>query len=257
MLHARNVSYTINSTTILSDVSVDVAAGSFVGLIGPNGAGKTTLMRVLAGLVPATLGEVHLNEQAIDRIPDRERARAIAFVTQNAYAGFGFTVLDVVSMGRYPFKGRFAPLKEEDREAVERAVHAADLCHLTSRRVHELSGGERQRVFIARALAQTPRLLFLDEPTANLDIRYQLEILDLIRTLNRQGLTVVMAIHDLTLALRYCTHLLALESGRIRAYGRAEDALTDGLIREIFGVEARIVHESGEPRRVEFIGSSQ
>lgn len=258
MLKARCVDYTINGTSILQGVSVDIEAGSFVGLIGPNGAGKTTLMRVLAGLASPTQGEVTFEGAPLQRLTDRTRARAMAFVTQNAYAGFGFTVHDVVSMGRYPYKRRFAPFSATDRDAVARALKAADLCHLTERRIHELSGGERQRVFIARALAQTPRLLFLDEPTANLDVRYQLEILDLIRHLNdTSALTVVMAIHDLTWALRYCTHLLALANGRVLAYDQAGRALTEGLIKEAFGVEARVFQKSGEPGRVEFTGTSR
>lgn len=252
VLQAESVDYQINGVTILSDVSVHVRPGELWGVIGPNGAGKTTLMRLMAGLSRPTRGEVRFEGTPLHALADRERARSIAVVSQSAHAGFGFTVYDVVSMGRYPHKGRFAPLSPADREAIDRALQATDLLHLTERRLPELSGGERQRVFIARALAQQPRLLFLDEPTANLDVRYQIEILRLVKSLNeRMGLTVVMAIHDLTWALRFCSHLAALKGGRVLAQGPATTALTPELIEQAFGVLGRVVYEPGAPVRVE------
>lgn len=255
MLTAEDLSYTIRGNRILSDVSLTVPRDGFFGIIGPNGAGKTTLMRLLAGIAAPTSGRVLLHGRPLRSYAPRQRARQIAFVGQNPGIGFGFTVYDVLSMGRYPYRRRLEPLHADDRRVIEAALAATGLTDLRSRRVSELSGGERQRVFLARALVQEPRLLFLDEPTANLDVRYQLEILGLVRRLQASaGLTVVMAIHDLTCAARYCDGLAALRSGRVVAVGPTHATLTEALVREVFGVENRIVGEKDGRSRVEVLG---
>lgn len=256
MLEARAVTYEIRKKPILEGVSLTVAAGEFVGLVGPNGAGKSTLMRLLAGLAEPTRGEVLFEGRPIGQIPDRARARAIAFVPQNTHVAFGFSVYDIVAMGRYPYRGRFGALEARDREAIESALAAVELLSMADRRIHELSGGERQRAFIARALAQQPRLLFLDEPTANLDVRHQIELLELIRALNKErGVTIVMAIHDLTWAVRTCGRLLLLGRGRLLAQGAPEAVFTPELLRRAFGVEGRLVRPPEEAPRVELTGT--
>lgn len=257
MLTAENVSYRMNGIHILHDVSVHIPRGRFVGIIGPNGAGKTTLMRVLAGVARPTTGRIDVDGRPLHGMSDRERARIMAYMSQNPAIGFGFTVQDVVAMGRYAHRGPLAPMSTVDREAVEQALAATDVVHLRERPVTDLSGGERQRVFLARTLAQEPRLLFLDEPTSDLDVRFQLEILALIRTLQQeQALTVVMAIHDLTWAARYCDAVLALKSGQVVAFGRTDDVLTESLIDDVFGVRSTIVRTNGAPVRVDFLGTT-
>lgn len=257
MLVAEDVSYRINGHDILRDVSVHVRRGRFVGIIGPNGAGKTTLMRVLAGIVPATRGRVLFEERPLSAMTNRRRARAIAYMSQNPAIGFGFTVADVVAMGRYAHRRPLTPMGDADRVAVEQALTATDVAHLRYRPVTDLSGGERQRVFLARTLAQQPRLLFLDEPTSDLDVRFQLEILTLVRRLREeQQLTIVMAIHDLTWAARFCDSIVALKEGQVIAFGDTPSVMVERLIDDVFGVKSEIVRRAGVPVRIDFHGTS-
>lgn len=298
MLKATGVGYVVGGrhrsgrtdrgrgTDILRDIDLRIRPGAFVGVIGPNGAGKTTLMRVLAGVLRPTSGEVLFEGGSVHRLSETARARSIAFMSQNPGIGFGFTVADVVSMGRYAhrspwwrngLRGREEGARNttaraagrgangaggerddrtvsNDQAIVERAMAATEVSHLRDRPVTNLSGGEAQRVFLARTLAQQPRLLFLDEPTSDLDIRFQMEILDLVRDLRqKQNLTVVMAIHDLTWALRYCDEILALQDGRVAGFGHAGDVLTPDLISDVFGVRAHIGHGTDGSPRVDFV----
>lgn len=251
ILQARGVALTRHGRAIVKGIDLDVRRGEMLGLIGPNGAGKSTLMRVLAGIARPTGGTVRFEGRPLDSYSDRERGRKIAVMQQTPHLGFAFPVADVVAMGRYPHKPRLAPLDEQDRRAIRRAMETAGVDTLAHRMITTLSGGEKQRAFLARALAQEPELLFLDEPTANLDVRYQLEILTLIRRLNREtGLTVVIAIHDLGLALRFCDRLAVLSRGELAATGPAADVLSEELIAGVFGVRAKVWcdPETGEPR---------
>lgn len=255
MLVARDVSYSINEHAILQDVSLHIPHGQFVGVIGPNGAGKTTLLRLLAGVARPTSGQILLEGRPLQALSDRERARHVAYMSQNPGIGFGFTVWDVVAMGRYPHRRAFTPTQDADRQAIEHALAATDVGRFRERLVTHLSGGERQRVFLARTLAQQPRLLFLDEPTSDLDVRFQLEILTLVRRLQQEKrLTVVMAIHDLTWAARFCDAILALKNGQVAAFGDTATVLTEQLINDVFGVESNIVRTDGMPSRVDFLG---
>lgn len=266
MLEAKGVCYTIGSAGdlyILQDINVHIEPGAFVGIIGPNGAGKTTLMRVLAGVARPTNGEVLFEGQSVHRMSDRHRARAIGYMSQHPAIGFGFTVWDVVAMGRYAHRGAGAlgrlglagSFDEADRKAVEQALAVTDVEQFRDRPVTNLSGGERQRVFLARTLAQQPRMLFLDEPTSDLDVRFQLEILKLVQRLRKEKqLTVVMAIHDLTWALRFCDHILALRAGRVAAFGGADEVVTEDLIANVFGVTAHVGRTEGAGPRVDFVG---
>ncbi len=252
VLRAEEISVRVKGRAIVDGVSVSLAQGEFLGIIGPNGAGKTTLMRVLSGIARPSSGQVLFGGRPLAALPDRERARQIAFVSQNPGIGFGFSVLDVVRMGRYPYRRFLEGWRPDDGAAVEDAMAAAGVAHLRHRLVTDLSGGERQRVFLARALAQQPRVLFLDEPTANLDVRYQLEVLHLVRSMRaRHGWTVVMAIHDLNWALRFCDRLLVLHQGRVAACGPAHAVLNEALIRNVFGVECRIDRDGAGAVRVE------
>lgn len=258
MLKTVDVSYRIKGRDIVSGVSVHIPRGKFVGIVGPNGAGKTTLMRMMAGVARPSGGQVLVEGRSMSELSDRERARIIAYMSQNPAIGFGFTVEDIVVMGRYAHRRPWAPLSPADREAVERALVATGVAHLRDRLVTDLSGGERQRVFLARTLAQQPRLLLLDEPTSDLDVRFQLEVLTLIRRLQKERrLTVVMSIHDLTWAARFCDAILVLKDGRVAAFGNTAAVLTEALIEQVFGVAVRIVREKGAPVRVDFVATSE
>jgi len=249
-LQFDNLSYHIGPAAILRDIHADVPPQGIVGLIGPNGAGKSTLLRAINGLIRPSSGSVLVNGRSVTRIPERQRARLMAMMPQNPGIGFGFTVEEVVAMGRYPYLSRLKPLSNRCRDVIAESMATTGVAHLAERRTTHLSGGERQRVFLARALAQEPQLLLLDEPIANLDIKYQLEILDLVQQLHqKREMQVIVAIHDLTWALRVCTHLLVLKEGSLVAAGPTADVLTEALVEDVFGVRARLALEQpGEPR---------
>lgn len=247
-MRAENISYSVGKLPILQPMSVEIPSQKLTGLIGPNGAGKSTLLRVLSGLRKPDHGAVFLRGQNIAATPERTRARTIAMVPQSLAVGFGFTVSQIVAMGRHPYLRRLEPLSARCHSMIEDAMHATETMHLRHRLVTELSGGEQQRVFLARALAQEPDILILDEPTANLDVRYQLELFDLIARLRQErSLTVVMALHDLTWALRYCDHAILLNHGHLVAAGPPTDVITDRTIGEVFGVKAQRVEGSSGP----------
>jgi iron complex transport system ATP-binding protein len=224
---------------VLGGVSLRVAPGEFVGLVGPNGAGKTTLLRAIAGMLPSPSGRVVLEGRPLDLRDPARIARVIAQVPQSTAIDFGFACLEVVLMGRYPHLGRFALEGPKDHHIAAEAMRGTETAHLESRPITLVSGGERQRVLVARALAQQPKLLLLDEPTANLDVLHQLRLLDLVRALVRQqGLAALAAIHDLELAARYCDRLLLLNDGRTIAEGTPAEVLTSERMAEAFGVRA-------------------
>lgn len=255
LLEARQVSLAYHGAEILRGIDLAIHRGEMLGLIGPNGAGKSSLIKVMSGIAKPTAGAIHLDGRPLESYRDRERGQRIAVMRQNPQLGFAYPVYDVVAMGRHPHKRRLAPLDDDDRRAIEHAMETAGVDSLKERLITTLSGGERQRVFLARALAQQPDLLLLDEPTANLDVRYQLEILTLIRRLNQEtGLTVALAIHDLTLALRFCDRLAVISRGELVAAGAAESVLTEELIAAVFGVQARVDRdpETGA-RRVDYV----
>ncbi|MCD4687003.1 MAG: ABC transporter ATP-binding protein [Anaerolineae bacterium] len=240
LLQAENVTYRLNGHSLLRDVLLAVAAGELVGLIGPNGAGKSTLIKTISGLWSGGTGSVTLLGKSLARYSARQVAQVIAHVPQITALEFPFTVRQVVLMGRNPHLSRFALETEQDRRIAERAMRRTQTLEFAERLIGTLSGGERQRVLIARAITQEPRLLLLDEPTANLDIQHQIGILDLVRTLVREdGLGAVAAVHDLELAARFCDRLVLLHQGVVRAAGSPADVLTPAHMRAAYDVAIR------------------
>lgn len=238
-LSASGVTVEVDGARLLENVSFQAARGESVGLIGPNGAGKTTLLRALAGLVRLHSGVVTLAGQDIRALNAAQLARLQALVPQVAPYTFGFTSMEVVLMGRYAHMGRFQTESEKDRAVSREALRRMEADAFPDRTATTLSGGERQRVIVARALAQEPRVLLLDEPTANLDVQHQLKVLDIVRDLTKtQGLTAVAALHDLSLAARYCDRLVLLSGGRVLADGAPAAVLTVDNIERAFGVHA-------------------
>lgn len=242
ILAINNLCKRWDGRSALDGVSFTVRRGEFIGLIGPNGAGKTTLLRMMAKLLEPTGGAVFLDGAALADLRQRDVAKQVATVPQSAVpADFAFPTLDVVLMGRYPHRGRFEDETAEDRAIAQEAMRATWTWSLADRVITQLSGGERQRVVMARALAQRPRLLLLDEPTANLDLCHQILMLDLVRDLvRREGLAVVAAIHDLTLASRYCGRLLLLKAGSILVDDAPPAVLTPERLGDVFGVVAQV-----------------
>ena len=222
-------------------LSFSVSRGEFAGIIGPNGSGKTTLLMLLSGVVAPQAGEVSLDGRPVRSIPPRERACRMAVVFQESRMLFDFTVLEIALMGRAPHLGPFSLERPEDFAAARAALHEMDLTGREEKRLQELSSGERQRALIARALAQQPRVVLMDEPTAFLDLRHRLQIYEILARLNRdKGLTVVTTSHDLNLAARYGSRLMVLDDGHLAADGPPETVLTPQLLREVYETEARI-----------------
>lgn len=244
LLRARRLRYTIDNTPILTGIDLDLHAGEFVGLIGANGAGKTTLLKVASGLWPGATGEIELLGKPLRSYSPREIARLVAHVPQIAQVEFAFSAREVVLMGRSPHLGHFELESARDREIADRAMRTTHTTHLADRLVYTLSGGEQQRVMIARALAQEPRVLLLDEPTSNLDIKHQIGVLGMVRGLaHERGLGVMAAIHDLSLAARFCDRLVMMTCGGIAADGKPEDVLTPERIANVFDIDAQVYRD--------------
>lgn len=241
-LRTRHLTLAYDGTPIVSDLTLAVPHGKLTALVGPNACGKSTLLRGLARLLKPRAGAVYLDGREIHRYPTREVALRLGLLPQAPIAPEGLTVEDLVARGRFPHQSWFQQWSVADQAAVERALDLTGTDALRNRPVDELSGGQRQRVWIAMALAQETDLMLLDEPTTYLDLAHQIEVLDLLHELNeRDGRTIVIVLHDLNQAARYADHLVAMRDGTIRVVGRPADVVTEALVREVFGVEARVI----------------
>ncbi|MFV0401589.1 MAG: ABC transporter ATP-binding protein [Oscillospiraceae bacterium] len=230
----------LGGTGILHGVDIDVHSGEFVGIIGPNGSGKSTLLKCIYRVLQPSAGVISLDSAPLDSLKTRESAKRIAVVSQHNPVGFDFTVLDMVLMGRSPHKNAMERDNAEDYRIVREAIETVGLAGMEERIFTTLSGGERQRVILAQALAQQTPCLVLDEPTNHLDIKYQLQLMDIVKGL---GVTVVAAIHDLNIAAEYCDRLYALVDGEIIAEGVPEEVLTPKWIRRIYEVDSQIIRD--------------
>jgi iron complex transport system ATP-binding protein len=247
MLHASELSYGYSSgggrarSFMLDQVSVTVERGSLTGLLGPNGCGKTTLLNLLSGVLQPSHGVVSLNGASLSGRSRRDIARHLAVVPQETHPAFDYTVMEMVLMGRHPHLGAFELEGPSDIALAQDAMAATGTGHLAGRAYMTLSGGEKQRVVIASALTQSPDVLLLDEPTASLDLGYQIEVASLLRRLNvERGVTMVLATHDLNLAASLCDRLILMRDGRVVAQGATRDVLTASMIRRIYDVEADV-----------------
>jgi iron complex transport system ATP-binding protein len=234
----------------LDGVTMKVPDGSLYAVLGPNGSGKSTLMRALLGVVPAVAGRVRMDDRDPSSWSRRELARAVGVVPQSETISFPLTVRELVGMGRYPYLGPLSGEGEEDRRAVSQAMTSCDVASLGARDVMTLSGGELQRVRIARALAQEPRALLLDEPTASLDIRHEMAILELLRRSADGGMTVVLVTHGLDLAARFADRMLLLDRGRVAAEGTAHEVLRSRTLEAVYRWPIQVETDpiSGTPR---------
>lgn len=240
LLELEKVSFSYPGRRVLDGVSLVVREGEVAGLVGANGSGKSTLLQVALGAFETEQGEVRLDGMPVRSLSRREIARRAAFVPQDTAVPFAFPVEDVIHMGRFPHLGRFQVEGPDDQRAVAEAMRITETEHLSGRPVNELSGGERQRVFLARALAQSPKLLALDEPISNLDLVHQIETLMVVREMASGGRGAIVAMHDLSLASRFCDRILLLSGGRIVAEGQAAAVFTPENLRAHFGIEARV-----------------
>lgn len=245
-LSFESVSFGYGQHQVVRDVTLQLAGGEMVGLLGPNGAGKSTLLRLAAGALRPRAGSIRLRGEDIWRLPRREVARRVAVAPQDFTVQFAYTVRQIVEMGRMPHHDLLSIARHEDGQAIEDAMAAAGVEHLADRVFNDLSGGERQRVLIALTLAQQASILLLDEPTAHLDIRYQIEVLDLLRRLNAERkLTVFAALHDLNLAARYFSRLILFRE-RIVADGPPARVLDADLLSSVYETRVRVGILRGE-----------
>ena len=240
-IQAANLSFGYDGGGVLDQLSFNVAAGEMIALLGANGSGKTTLLKLLLGLLAPSSGTIAIFNAPLSSYAPEERAKQIAYVSQQPASSFPLTVLELVTLGRYAHGTRFS-LSAADRSAVEEALKRTDSEHFSTRGFATLSGGEQQKVLIARALAQSAKILLLDEPTLHLDLRYQLELLAALKTLCAQRrLTVVTVLHDINLVSMFADKALLLGAGRLRAFGPVREVVTEDNIREFLAVNTKTI----------------
>ncbi|MEM1681141.1 MAG: ABC transporter ATP-binding protein [Sulfolobales archaeon] len=240
-INIRDVKVYYRSVRALDGVSLDVRNGEILSVIGPNGAGKTTLLRVINGVLKPLMGVVYVDGKSLNEIPRKELARKIGTVPQRIYDLGMLTVYDFVMTGRRPYID-LIPSKT-DEEKVHEALKTVNALHLSERTLEELSSGELQRVIIARALAGEPDVLLLDEPTSNLDLKHQVEVLNIIKSLRSKGLIIIMAIHDLTQAFRISDKVLLLKNGKVFTVGKPDDVLNPEILSKIYGIPILVIKE--------------
>jgi len=243
MIRLSGVQFAYNGFPVIKGITHSFAKGSFTALLGPNGSGKSTLIRLINGILMPQSGEVAVMDRHTGSYSAREMARHMAYVPQTQYNTFPATVFDTVLLGRNPYIS-WSPAKDDRRITAEILVKLG-LDEIALKDINKLSGGQRQQVFIARALAQQPSVMLLDEPTANLDLRHQHEILRLLKELSESGITVLVAIHDLNLALKYCNEFMILDNGQVRAEGGTK-IFDEKLIEEVYRVRIKIIRDGGE-----------
>lgn len=239
-IRASDVQAVLGGSQILRGVDLRAERGELVGIIGPNGSGKSTLLKCIYRVLQPTGGVVYLDGRTLSEYSYKQSARQVAVVAQHNYYNFDFSVQDVVMMGRAPHKRALDRDNAQDYQMVARALETVGMADFAQRSFATLSGGEQQRVILARALAQDTPCLILDEPTNHMDIKYQLQLMDIVKSLDR---TVIAAIHDLNIAAMYCDRLYAVKEGRVVASGRPEEVLTPELIRTVYEVNAGVLRD--------------
>ena len=241
-LEGRGLTLSYDDRLITEDLDLQIPRGKITVILGPNACGKSTLLRALSRLLTPQHGDVLLDGDEIRRMPPKALARRLGLLPQTSTAPPGITVVDLIARGRFPHQRMLSQWSEADQLAVARAMEATRTTPLADRLVEELSGGQRQRVWIAMVLAQDTPVMLLDEPTTYLDISHQLEVMELVRGLNRdEGRTVALVLHDLNQACRYADHLIVMSDGRIASRGRPDEVMTEQLLAEVFSLEARVV----------------
>lgn len=245
MLHTKSLYYSYKEKPVLEDINFDLVPGEILGILGPNGCGKTTLLGNLNKNFSPKGGCVMIGDTDLEDLKKKEIAREIAVIPQSNEIKFSFTVREIVSMGRMPFQQSFQGESTNDIEIIEDAIEKTGISDMAGRYVNTMSGGERQKVIIARAMAQTPKILLMDEPTLHLDISAQFDVLDMIHALSRkEGLTVVIVSHDLPMIARYCDRIMMIHNHKIHSVGKTEDVLTPENMRTVFGVDAELSTDS-------------
>ena len=241
-LHVKDLSVGYGERTVLDTLNVDIKRGAVTSIVGPNGCGKSTLLRTMSRLLNPAKGEIVLDGKSIHDIPTRKLATQLGLLPQTPIAPDGIVVADLVGRGRTPHQGILGRWSQQDYDIVAEALETTGISDLAERSIDELSGGQRQRVWIAMALAQRTDTLLLDEPTTYLDVKHQLDVLDLLTELNRdRGTTIVMVLHDLNLAARYSDELVAVSGGKVFAHGHPREVITKENVKSVFGIDSVII----------------
>ena len=243
-LSASDVSVGYGERSVIEKLSVDIKCGAVTSIVGPNGCGKSTLLRAMSRLLNPSHGEIVLDGKSIHDIPTRKLATKLGLLPQTPIAPDGIVVADLVGRGRTPHQGVLGRWSQQDYDIVAESLETTGISDLAERSIDELSGGQRQRVWIAMALAQRTDTLLLDEPTTYLDVKHQLDVLDLLTELNRdRGTTIVMVLHDLNLAARYSDELVAVSRGKVFAHGHPREVITKENVKSVFGIDSVIIND--------------
>lgn len=237
-LMVEDIEFKYGKDPIIKDMSFNIKKGEFISIIGPNGSGKSTLLKTLNHIYTPQKGDIYLCGQNIKKFKRREIAKKMSLVPQETNINYAFTVKDIVSMGRHPYKGRFERENLEDKTIVDDALKLTSTYHLRDKFINEISGGEKQRVIISKALAQNSSIILLDEPTSSLDINHQVEVLNLLKKLNRdKKTTIIIVLHDINLAARYSDRIIFLDDGKIISKGTPEEVITEKNIKTAYDMD--------------------
>lgn len=244
LMRLRNVSFAYDKEPVLTNVSLDIKRGEIVGVIGPNGSGKSTLLKLMGGILPSRPGAIAFKETGLCAFKKKILARSIAWIPQENPMVFPFKVSEVVLMGRHPYLAALTFEREEDFRIARQAMAMTETLQFADRGFNEISGGEKQRAMIASAIAQEPEMMLLDEPTSALDLKYQMEILSILKRLNKSdGLTLALALHDLHLASKFCDRTVLLQNGQIVKDGPPGEVLRKEILERVYGVKVKIFRD--------------
>ena len=247
LMQMRNVSFAYEDQPVLKNVSFDLQPGEFLGIIGPNGSGKSTLLKLLGGMLASAKGEIFFKDTPLRQCKRRALAQSISWIPQDHPMVFPFKVSEIVLMGRHPYLSALSFEGQNDFDIARNAMELTQTLQFSERGFNEISGGEKQRVVIASAIAQEPEVMLLDEPTSALDIKYQMQVLKILRNLNRDnGITQVLAMHDLHLASKFCNRLLLLKNGEIVRDGSPEDVLQKDVLENVYGVKVKLFRDESD-----------
>lgn len=243
ILKAEHISWTFDNSQgkVLDDLSCSINSGTFTTILGPNGSGKTTFLKTFLRMLPPEKNTIFLTGKDVLEFNQRDIARIIGAVPQNTATNYTYTVEEMIMMGRYPHINRFSAISSHDRKLVDQAMQKTETLHLRDHGIHEISGGELQRVIIGRALAQEPRILALDEPTNHLDPRHQIAILQLLKQLVKEGISVICVLHDLNSAMQYSDQIILLDKGKIACSGPPEEVLKPKYIKSVYHIESQLI----------------
>ena len=244
MIATKNLTFAYAEEPVLNDISLNFRAGEFTGVIGPNGSGKSTLLKLIGGILPSPSETVFFKNRELSHYKKKELAVSIAWIPQEKQMAFSFKVIDIVMMGRHPYLSPLSFEGENDYQIAEEAMKQTQVLEFANRSFNEISGGEKQRVMIASAISQKPEVMLLDEPTSALDIKYQIEILSILKQLNdEENKSLILAMHDLHLASKFCKRLILLKRGRVFCEGPPAEVLQKEILEEVYEVKVKIFQD--------------